>query len=66
VGDCNDPAASNCAAYYSPDRGLIRLTVSGFNLTTAVAINNAGRILANASSSGSSVPEAVLLVPGSD
>jgi hypothetical protein len=61
VGDCNrslliEPLTTGCAAYCSPDRGLIRLTVSGFNLTTAVAINNAGRILANASSPGSSAP----------
>jgi hypothetical protein len=66
VGDCNDPAPSDCAAYYSPDRGLIRLTVSGLKLTSAVAINKAGRILANASSLGSSAPAAVLLVPGSE
>jgi hypothetical protein len=72
VGDCNDrslliePLTTGCAAYYSPDRGLIRLNVSGFNLTTAVAINNAGRILANASSPGSSAPEAVILISGSE
>jgi hypothetical protein len=66
VGDCNDPAPSDCAAYNSPGRGLIRLMVSGLNLTSALAINNAGWILANASSLGSSTPEAVLLVPGSE
>ncbi|MCU1330398.1 MAG: putative rane protein [Bryobacterales bacterium] len=73
VGDCNnriplidEPLKTNCAAYYSPDRGLIRLSVPGLDLASAVAINNAGRILANASSLGSSAPAAVLLIPGSE
>jgi hypothetical protein len=66
VGDCNDPAPSNCAAYYSPERGLVRLSVSGLNLTSAMAINNAGRILANASPLGSSEQQAVILLPDSD
>ncbi|MCU1326571.1 MAG: hypothetical protein JWN34_1941 [Bryobacterales bacterium] len=66
VGDCGDPTRSDCASYYSLERGLIHLTASGFKLTSAVAINDAGRILANGSALGSSVPVAVLLSPESE